>query len=421
MRQSLISDDLLRQLIAVGQVDVIVGLPTHNNASSVTDVVRAVHQGFGKYLARERTALINLDGGSDDGTPELVRAASPEEGVAVERQHLRTAHRVTAPYHGVPGKRAGLRTLFAAADLLQAKAVAVLAPDVTSVTPEWVASLVRPVLRGDAEFVSPVFSRHPLDAPLVTQLVRPVVHAAYGQLIREPLAGEFGCSPRFAAHCLAEPVWEGELGTAGIDIWLTAAALAGRFPIAQPVLGPRIQAAGGVKPSLPELFQQVVGALFTCLELHESFWLARQDESVDCRVSSLDGQGATVPTMDVARAVETFRRDAKSLLPVLDRVVTPSTLEALRGLVEVNAEPFRYPDTLWVDTVYEFAASHHRGAIHRQHVMQAFVPLYLGRVAAFFLEHSTAAAPLVDEQLDRLCRQFDSARGTLAGRWTETG
>ena len=125
--------------------------------------------------------------------------------------------------------------------------------------------------------------------------------------------------------------------------------------------------------------------------------------------------------MDVARAVETFRRDAKSLLPVLDRVVTPSTLEALRGLVEMNAEQFRYPDTLWVDTVYEFAASHHRGAIHRQHVMQAFVPLYLGRVAAFFLEHSTAAAPLVDEQLDRLCRQFDSARGTLAGRWTETG
>ena len=179
MRQSLISDDLLRQFIAVGQVDVIVGLPTHNNASSVTDVVRAVHQGFGKYFARERTALINLDGGSNDGTPELVRAASPEEGVAVERQHLRTAHRVTAPYHGVPGKRAGLRTLFAAADLLQAKAVAVLAPDVTSVTPEWVASLIRPVLRGDAEFVSPVFSRHPLDAPLVTQLVRPVVHAAY--------------------------------------------------------------------------------------------------------------------------------------------------------------------------------------------------------------------------------------------------
>ena len=86
MRQSLISDDLLRQLIAVGQVDVIVGLPTHNNSSSVTDVVRAVHQGFGKYFARERTALINLDGGSDDGTPELVRAASPEEGVAVERQ-----------------------------------------------------------------------------------------------------------------------------------------------------------------------------------------------------------------------------------------------------------------------------------------------------------------------------------------------
>ena len=263
----------------------------------------------------------------------------------------------------------------------------------------------------------PVFSRHPLDAPLVTQLVRPVVHAAYGQLIREPLAGEFGCSPRFAAHCMAEPVWESELGTAGIDIWLTAAALAGRFPIVQPVLGPGIQAAGGVKPSLPELFQQVVGALFTCLELHESFWLARQDESVECRVSSLDGQGATVPTMDVARAVETFRRDAKSLLPVLDRVVTPSTLEGLRGLVEVNAEQFRYPDTLWVDTVYEFAASHHRGAIHRQHVMQAFVPLYSAEWRPF----SWSTAPRLRRWSTSGSTDCAGSSTRLEGRWLAAG
>ena len=43
---STLPDALLRQLIAVGQVDVLVGLPTLNNAATITDVVRAVHVSF---------------------------------------------------------------------------------------------------------------------------------------------------------------------------------------------------------------------------------------------------------------------------------------------------------------------------------------------------------------------------------------
>jgi hypothetical protein len=42
--RSALSDELLRQLIAVGQVDILVGLPTLNNASTIIDVVRAVHR-----------------------------------------------------------------------------------------------------------------------------------------------------------------------------------------------------------------------------------------------------------------------------------------------------------------------------------------------------------------------------------------
>src|SRR6185295_12585087 len=34
-RSSLLSDELVRQLVAVGQVDIVVGLPTFNNASTV--------------------------------------------------------------------------------------------------------------------------------------------------------------------------------------------------------------------------------------------------------------------------------------------------------------------------------------------------------------------------------------------------
>jgi hypothetical protein len=424
MKPSLISDELLRQLIAVGQVDVIVGVPTFNNAPTVAHVVHAVHQAFGGSLLRERTALINLDAGSVDGTPEIVTALgaeAPEDGPSVTaRQHLRTAHRLRAPYHGVPGKGAAIRTLFAAADLLGARAVAVLAPDVTSVTPHWVEALVRPVLRGEAGFVTPVFERHPLDAPLVTQLVRPMMRSVYGALIYEPLAVEFGCSARFAAGCLKQPIWDGELGTTGIDVWLTAAALAEGMRIGQPQLGTRTLGPGSPRPALPEIFQQVMGALLLCLEVHEPFWLPQSGAPVDCRTPSVDGHAAP-PSVDVDRLIDSFSRDVRSLLPVIERIVSPATLDAVASLTEMDAARFVYPDELWVSTVYEFAASHHRAVMNRQHVMQALVPLYLGRVASFFREHAQVDPHRIDERLEALCQAFDRGRPGLVEGWSRTG
>ena len=57
--KSTLSDALLRQLIAVGQVDILVGLPTLNNAATVVNVVRAVHECFTRDFPRLRTVMIN--------------------------------------------------------------------------------------------------------------------------------------------------------------------------------------------------------------------------------------------------------------------------------------------------------------------------------------------------------------------------
>jgi len=67
--ESTLSDALLWQLIAVGQVDILVGLPTLNNADTIVEVVRAVHVCFTRDFPRLRTVMINSDGGSTDGTP----------------------------------------------------------------------------------------------------------------------------------------------------------------------------------------------------------------------------------------------------------------------------------------------------------------------------------------------------------------
>ena len=71
--ESFLTDDFLRQLMNVGEVDILVGLPTYNNAKTVGSIVHAIQSGILRGFPRERAAIINVDGGSRDGTPDLVR------------------------------------------------------------------------------------------------------------------------------------------------------------------------------------------------------------------------------------------------------------------------------------------------------------------------------------------------------------
>ena len=49
-QESLLSDELLHHLMAVGHVDVLVGVPTLNNAATIRPIVKAVNQAFSRYL-----------------------------------------------------------------------------------------------------------------------------------------------------------------------------------------------------------------------------------------------------------------------------------------------------------------------------------------------------------------------------------
>jgi len=416
---SLLTDDLVQQLMAVGQVDILVGIPTLNNASTIGPVVRAVHLAFARYFQRERTVLINSDGGSEDGTPAIVRDLSLDEpDTLVVRHALRTTHRISAPYHGVPGKGSALRQIFAAADLLQARAVAVLDPDVTSVTPEWVRALVAPVVGDGFGFVAPVYARHPLDGPLVTQLVRPLLRAAYGLRLAEPQAAEFGCSGRFAADCVELDVWDTPLAQFGIDLWLTGRAIASGCRLCQAPLGPRTVATGTHRPGLSETFGQVVGSLFTLLGTQADTWLPRTGSDPLPVLGPPAPPPAEPARLDGERLLQSFGTNVRDLKSVLDAILVPETESALEAAALGQPADLRFPDDLWVATVYQFLAAHHQGVMRREHVTQALLPLYLARTGSFVLQHAGTDAASVDAALEALCLEFERAKPYLVQRWT---
>ncbi len=414
---TILSDDLLSSLMAVGQVDVLVGLPTLNHSDSVGPVVRAAHVAFNRELARERTALVNVDGGSTDGTPDIVRDASiVDRETLLTSQSLRTRHRISAPYHGVPGKAAALRAVFAAADLLQARAVVVLDPEIASVSPESVAALARPALSGDADFVSPAYARHPLDGSLVTQVVRPLFRAAYGLALQEPLAGEFGCSGDFASRCLEAPAWESDDLRLAIDLWLSGMAAGDGVRVTEVCLGPR-RLSARPRPAVAALVPQVLDALFTCLRLHEARWTARRGACAVARCAVPPHSPDPPVPVDGSGYGELFREGLEALGEMLDRALRPATLQALRAAA-APGHAVDVSDELWAAVIVELAAAHRHATISRDHLVRAAVPLYLGRVASFAAEVARLDPKAADERLEALCLQFERSRDDLVALWT---
>src|ERR1700746_256487 len=156
----LLTDDFLRQLINVGEVDILVGLRTHNNADTIEPVIRAIQTGILQCFPRERVAIVNADGGSQDKTPELIVGASIDDMWSVSKVYaFGTLHCISTRYATSPEPGTAPRPIRAAADLLHAKACVVFSPDSTTIEPDWLQRLVRPVFKYKFDLGFPIFSR----------------------------------------------------------------------------------------------------------------------------------------------------------------------------------------------------------------------------------------------------------------------
>jgi glucosylglycerate synthase len=413
--QSTLSDAFLRQLMAVGQVDVLVGLPTLNNAATVVDVVRAVHLCFTRDFPRLRTVMINSDGGSTDGTPELIRAASFTEADMVQTSHsLRTLHRVVAPYHGLPGKHTALRTLFAAGELTQAKVLVVVDPGGPATSPERVTELISPVSRGEVEFLTPCYRRDPRDGVLITQLVRPLVRAVYGVALDEPLGAEFSCSRRFASHSLDQPIWEHDVARVAIDLWLRTEAVARGFTLGQ--IWRPVPAAGGARAKLREAVQQIVLAAIESLRAHDTFWTSTNGVVPLPTLGTDPKQAPPAAGWDYEALAAEASHDIDDIKPLLTEVLEADLLG--RVVDDGGGSVLPLSNELWVRTVYAFAAAARRGRTSIDHLATMFVPFYLWRAATFMADATHEDDSTVQARLDSLCETFQRLKPVLVSSWS---
>jgi hypothetical protein len=415
--ESILTDDFIRQLINVGEVDLLVGLPTHNNAKTVETVIKAVQAGLLKCFPRERTAILNVDGGSKDGTPDVVTGASINDLRRVYNIHaLRTLPSISTRYASSPSSETSLHTILSAAELLRAKACAVISPESLNIEPEWVVKLLRPVYQDNADFVAPIYRRHKFEGVLVSNVVYPMTRALYGQRIREPYASEFGFSGRFGSLFLTQHSWRHEPGQFGTELEMTLNAITGGYKVSQAFLGTKSRSEHH-PDDLVAAMRQTVGVLFSSLEPDFAIWSA-VDGSKPISTVGPEYEVTLDPLrVNRKRLKDMFSAGVGELESVLRSILSQSTFEALQQIAALDEETCRYPAELWAKTVYEFAASYHKSVISRDHIVQALVPLYRGRMFTFLVENRTASAEQIENGIEFLCREFERLRPYLLEVW----
>lgn len=419
--ENFLSDDFIRKLTAVGEVDILVGVPTFNNCGTIEQVVNAIQLGLVKYFPRERTVLINPDSGSRDGTPELVRNSAIQDfRTLLSSTPLRTIHRITTSCKEVDGRSASWRIIMAAADLLRAKACAVVSPDLESITPEWMEGLIRPIYKEQFDLVTPIYHRHKYDGLMVKNIIAPTIRAVYGVKVREPVGGEFGFSGRLACHYLEQDVWHEEFVRARTEIWMTTRAIADGFKLCQSFLGPKIHARESSSQNIVATIQDALGALFRCMENQESYWLPRTDSPQPLPGFGFEYSSGLEPRrLNRKKLLTMFQNGVSQLAPVLESILSAETLKEIQRVSQQDERQFRFPDELWVKTIYEFAASFHHSVINREHLLQALTPIYRGRIYSVVLEEQRADAEQIEKKLEALSCEYERLRPHLVEKWAQ--
>jgi len=346
--------------------DIVVGIPSFNNESTIGHVARTVDEGIVQFFDGNGL-IVNADGGSSDATRKVFEAESTR------------SPKLSLEYSGVAGKGSAMGAVMELADVIDAKLLVFVDSDLRSIEPWWIERLAKPVEQGKVSYVTPYYVRHKFDGTITNNLCYPLTSALYGKRIRQPIGGDFGLSVELARIYLgkSEQLWKGDVGRFGIDIFMTTVAInESRHGVGQAALGAKIHDVKDPGKHLGPMFSQVVSTLLRMMWAYQLSWMQTrsiEDVPVFGEISRVEPQPLSI---DVDNLVQKSHTGITENRAFYDQYF-PEELK--RNVLGCNGQ---VPLELWVDVVLQMAMLF-RNIPDSAPLIQAMIPLYFGRVADF--------------------------------------
>ena len=382
-------------------VDIIIGIPSLNEADNIAFVARQLALGLKKYFPTHSAVIINVDNNSMDGTKEAFLGA---ETGNIHKKYISTEEAIV-------GKGNNMRNLFVEVVQRKAKAIVVVDADLKSVTPEWVKTLATPILEG-YDYTTPIYSRNEYDGTITNHITYPLIYSLFKANIRQPIGGDFSFSPKMTTYWLGM-AWERNTRQYGIDIFMTTSALLNGFKVCQVVLGSKVH-----KPSAPKLgamFTQVITTLFSNISKFSNVWMDK-NSSKECPVlgdfSYKEPQGLSVDYKGIRKVSFVGFTEYEE---IISSILSPSHYNItkkmhLTGRWNIGPE-------LWAKKLYDFIFAYEISE-NKGEVVEALKPLYFARVASFYRQTMDMSHQESEEKIVKQAKQFQRTRGYLVKKFS---
>jgi glycosyltransferase involved in cell wall biosynthesis len=395
-------------LEGISKADIVVGIPSYNEASSISFPTQQADKGLSKYYPNRSAVIINCDNNSPDGTCQ----AFLQTATKTPKIYLSTEN-------GVRGKGNNLRNLFFKAVELSAQAVLVVDADLRNMSPIWIRNLGEPLF-DNYHFVAPLYTRHKYDGSFTNNIVYPLTRALYGRRVRQPIGGEAGFSGELARIYKEFEVWDDAVANFGISIWMTTTAMRSRLAVIQSFMGKaKIHRVRDLTADVETMFHDVVGTIFELMSSYDSFW----KDVKWSRPTAVFGFG--VGDVEVPPPVEV---DTKSLSEQITsglhanwdlyrEFLDSQNLHKMEEVADLPQDGFEFPTNLWAKILYDFALAYRNKAVPREALLGSLIPLYYAKSLSFVLETQAMNTQQVEEFIEDQCLQFEKTKPYLLERW----
>ncbi|UCG80516.1 MAG: glycosyl transferase family 2 [Desulfobacterales bacterium] len=395
----------------VRAADLIVGIPSYNEAELISYPTQMASEGLVKYFGDKNSVIINCDNNSPDGTRDAFMNTPTE----VPKMYISTPP-------GVKGKGNNIKNLFKKSSDLGAQAIIVLDADLKSITPRWVKNLGEPLFE-DFGFVAPLYVRHKYDGTITNNIAYPMTRSIYGRRVRQPIGGDFGFSGELAEIYARQGGWSAAVAEFGIDIWMTTTAMCHDIPICQSFMGrPKIHKPKDPGESLGPMFLQVVGTIFDIMTEKVSFWKEVRWSKPTAIFGFGLGEMEMPPPVNVnlERLYDKFQSGFASYNGLWKEILSTNLYKKLSEVKTLSFTNFEFPANLWAEVLIDFGVAYKNKAHEKEKIMEILIPLYFGRTCSFVVELEPMTIQQAEEVIEDQCIVFERSKPSLLTKWLDT-
>ena len=355
---------------------ILIGIPSYNEEDSIAFVVKQIDKGIQKFYNPAECLIINLDSDSEDKTKE-----------AFLKTQTKTSKRYINSGGQPRGKGKNLLRLFQLSQELSAEYVVTVDADIKTVNPNWVFSLLNPLIKEGFDYCVPIYSRNRFEGNITNNFAYPLVYSIYGVEVRQPIGGDFGISKRLCSYLLKQSIHETTLKY-GIDIFMTCHAIGGGFNLTEVYLGRKFH-----RPSFYHMIPTFQNVFETGVYVTRLYKLNKHKPSLGRFRAYKQTRGGIDKVKLYPHKIELFNLlkecsqkffsfQKSSYENYLGSLLKPITWVIKSGRPSFSAE-------LWTSTLAAFLKACYKEDFkkeERSFISELITPIYLWRAASFWEE-----------------------------------